>query len=127
MFLQQANAQTVDSVPGGNFHESILRISNIQDFTAQRLSSGHVLISWHATRESTDSGFVLERKKENEGVFKPVCFIANHPDKSGASIQDYSFRDNNNFKGTSFYRIRQTDPSGKNYFTAVKKVKGIER
>ncbi|MFL5741257.1 MAG: hypothetical protein ACJ75B_13625 [Flavisolibacter sp.] len=127
MMFQQTRAQSIDSIPGGNFHESILYLSNIFDFTVQRLSSGHVLVSWHATVQTTDSGFVLERKKENEGVFVPVGFIASRSDMTGTSILDYSFRDNNNFKGASFYRIRQTDHSGKNYFTAAKQIKSIER
>ena len=127
LIFQQIRAQSMDSIPGGNFHESVSHMSNIIDFTVQRLSSGHVLVSWHAAAETTDSGFVLERKKQNEGVFVPVGFISSRFDQAGTSVLDYSFRDNNNYKGASFYRIRQTDHSGKQYFTAVKEVKSIER
>ena len=119
----QPSARSADPVPGGSFSESMTHFRNIIDFTVHRLSSGRVLVCWHTAAGSRDKGFVLERKNGDEAVFVPVALIPSQAG-TGQETLDYTFSDKNNYSGISYYRIKQTDSSGKNYFTTVAKING---
>ncbi|MBL7703034.1 MAG: T9SS type A sorting domain-containing protein [Ferruginibacter sp.] len=96
------------------------------EFYAKRLNNTQVQLDWKTTQEINNKGFHIERKKENEGTFNPIDFVNTKAGMGGNSSfpLDYRKLDNNNFTGTTYYRIRQEDIDGRTSYSVVRIVKG---
>ena len=98
----------------------------IEDFIIQRLSGARVYITWHTTGSDT-RGFVVERKMGYNELFLPVSFIEVKSASGRDGIVDYEFTDQNNYNGTSYYRIRQKDSKGITFYSRTWEVNGKDR
>ena len=69
----------------------------------------HVFISWGTTKETNNAYFTIEKSKDNKHYTKVI-------DIPGADnsrwYKEYAETDYQPYKGTSYYRIRQTDNAG---------------
>jgi hypothetical protein len=93
------------------------------DMKASRLNADEVSLSWTSASEENNAGFEVERKLEGSEEFSKVGFIPGF----GSSSQptNYRFSDKNAFDGTSYYRFRQIDFSGKGTYSAIMTVSGL--
>jgi len=93
------------------------------DIKAIRLNIDEVSLSWTTAAEENNAGFEIERKLDGSDEFARVGFIPGF----GSSSQptNYRFSDKNAFDGTSYYRFRQIDFSGKGTYSAIMAVNGL--
>ena len=100
---------------------------SLTSFNARRLSKQNVLISWETKTESHNKGFGIERRLENETSFTTNGFINSKAPNGNSSISlDYDFTDNNGYSGITYYRLKQTDMDDRDYYSAIKAVKGLD-
>jgi hypothetical protein len=107
-----------------SFHN--FRTVAIEDFFLQRLSGARVMLTWH-TKGSDTNGFVVERKMGYNELFFVVGFIEVKASSGKDGIVDYEFTDPNNYKGVSYYRIRQKDSKGTTFYSLIHEVTGKEK
>lgn len=137
IFLTGIGAVTVQANAPGNSYFSnaspVARSFNItaslpvslSDFNAKRSSSAQVNLLWQTVSEQNNKGFGVERKLENETSFSLMGFVNSEAQNGNSSIAlNYTFTDANTYKGTSYYRLRQTGTDGKNIYSPVKVVNG---
>jgi|GEM_PF-6369315 len=79
-------------------------------FYAERKSIDNVLLSWATATELNNAGFDIERMHENESTFSVIGFVEGQGTSNQASY--YSYTDNNNYQGLTYYRLRQIDFNG---------------
>jgi hypothetical protein len=97
------------------------------NFDALRTSIREVKLNWETKTESNNKGFDVQLRKDNEPVFITKGFVASQaPDGNSAVPLHYSFTDNNAYSGTSYYRLKQTDLDGKESYTMIKVVNGLD-
>ncbi|WP_332367743.1 ice-binding family protein [Spirosoma telluris] len=80
-------------------------------FTATALANHTVDLNWITSLETNNKGFQLERSKDL-ALFETIGEISVESSNSN-SLKTYRFLDLSPFLGTSYYRLRQTDLSGK--------------
>lgn len=104
---------------------TILPVTGME-FYAKKISNTQVQLNWKTIQEINNKGFHIERKKENEAAFNVVAFENSKAGFGGNSIfpLDYQKLDNNNFTGTTYYRIKQEDIDGRTAYSVVRIVKG---
>jgi hypothetical protein len=81
------------------------------ELKGQRINNEKVNLTWETKAEYNNKGFVLERQSiYNTTLFDSVVFVTG----AGTSYtkSEYNFTDLNNFKGNSFYRVKQVDLDG---------------
>ena len=83
----------------------------------------HVLLSWTTASEKGNAGFEVQRQDEGQTAFRRVGFVAGRGTSSAASA--YTFQDPNDFRGLSYYRLRQLDQDGTESFSPVRTVAGL--
>lgn len=94
------------------------------EFYAMRLSSTTVQLDWKTVQEINNKGFHIERKKENESGFASIGFVNSNANGGNSNISlQYQKMDNNNFKGITYYRLKQEDLDGRSTYSAVRIVK----
>ena len=83
---------------------------SLLNFTAQAEANRTVLLKWATSWEKANKGYVIERSKD----LKSFESIGEVTDVAGTSnsISSYKFVDQNPFRGTSYYRLRQVDLDG---------------
>ncbi len=80
---------------------------------------GEVRLEWTTATELNNSGFDIE--KSADGVnFEKIGFVAGHGSTTQKSV--YSFSDKQVRGGTTYYRLRQIDYSGVNFFSHIVEV-----
>ncbi len=86
------------------------------EFTAKAIDQ-YVVVSWKVASETNNDFFTVE--KSSDGIhWQEVAKIDGAGDSD--SETDYSLKDMNPFRGTSYYRLKQTDFDGKfEYFGPV--------
>jgi len=100
--------------------ECILPVEFIS-FDAHRISLSHVAVNWATAKEEKSKEFIVERS------FDGVTFVTVGKVKAAGnsnSVLTYSFTDKNDFKGTSYYRVREIDFNGDITSTKVVAVNG---
>jgi len=91
-------------------------------FEAQRTDIDHVLLKWKTTNELSNKGFDVERSLGNTKHFEKIDFV---PAQINAAIEkEYKLTDNNNYSGTSYYRLKQIDLDGKLTYSPIRAVRG---
>ena len=82
-----------------------------------------VLLSWATASEKDNAGFEVQRQDEGQTTFRRVGFVAGRGTSSNAS--EYTYQDPNDFRGVSYYRLRQVDDDGTESFSPVRAVSGL--
>ena len=105
---------------GGAINLSNNRVSNstaaplpvsLVSFTAKAQTSHTVDITWTTSLETNNRGFLVERSKDLK-AFDKVGDVGELPANSSA-LKNYHLTDETPYAGTSYYRLTQTDLSGK--------------
>lgn len=91
-------------------------------FEGSRLDIAHVLLRWKTTNEINSKGFDVERSLGNALLFAPISFVPSQGNDSRE--KKYDLRDNNDFDGISYYRLKQIDIDGRFTFSPIVAVKG---
>ena len=92
-------------------------------FDGKRLDREHALLNWKTTNEINSKGFDVERALGNTHNFTKRGFVAS---LQGGSIEKkYSFTDENNYPGISYYRLKQIDNDGQFSYSEIVTVKGF--
>lgn len=95
------------------------------DFRALRLNTATVQLNWQTATEQNNKGFEVERRFQNETVFRIVGFAPSLA-AGGNSTQllHYRYTDPNNYAGVTYYRLKQVDLDNRATYTLIKAVKG---
>lgn len=95
------------------------------EFYAKRISNTHVQLDWKTQQEINNRGFQIDRKKENEIDFTNIGFINSYASSGNSSLPlQYQKMDDNNFRGNTYYRLKQQDFNGRSTYSVVRIVKG---
>lgn len=96
------------------------------EFTAKRVSPLHVELRWKTIQEQHNSGFQVERKKENENKFTSISFVKSlAPDGNSSLPLEYQKTDTNNYSAQTWYRLRQVDEDGSSTYSVIRVVNGL--
>ncbi len=96
------------------------------EFNAKRINATTVELQWKTLQEINNKGFWIERKKDNEQNYTAVQFINSLAVNGNASSPvSYSFTDDNNYSGKTFYRLEQVDIDGASEYSTIRMVGGI--
>ena len=80
-------------------------------FTAKAQKNQTVDLAWTTSLETNNKGFIIERSKDLK-QFERVGEVSEIAANSNA-LKNYQLNDANAYSGTSYYRLTQTDLSGK--------------
>jgi len=80
----------------------------LASFTAG-INGGTIVLNWTTASETNNSGFAVERKKNN-GSFEQIAFV--NGQGTSTELNRYSYRDINLTSGRYTYRLKQTDFDG---------------
>jgi hypothetical protein len=96
---------------------------NFKSFNANRTSASNVAITWITASEQNSKGFNVQ--KNVGGEWKTIAFVPSQA-QGGNSSSDltYSFRDANNEKGITQYRIQQVDLDGNAKYSDIRAIRG---
>lgn len=75
-----------------------------------------VVLKWQTAQEQNSREFEIERSSDGN-AFNKIGMVA--AAGNSALTKDYSFTDSKPFKGTNYYRLRQTDLDGKFTYSKV--------
>jgi hypothetical protein len=104
---------------------TIILSTEVLTFEAERLNTTTVQLDWSVTSDEKNQGFEIQRMLEHELGFSKVGFVEKKID--GESINNYDFKDLNNDRGTSYYRLKQIGMDGQVSFSVVRAVAGEEQ
>ncbi len=90
----------------------------LTSFSANVLNGG-VVLSWTTATETNNSGFQVERSKDNES-FKQIIFVPGFG--TTTEPKSYSYTDNSVNSGTYYYRLKQIDFDGSFSYSEVLEV-----
>lgn len=95
--------------PGSTIPTGTLPIE-LLSFTGVYSESGYVLLEWATAVEMNNDYFTIEKTSDGK-IYEPLVVI----DGSGTTNYrtDYRYIDENPYKNTSYYRLKQTDFDGK--------------
>lgn len=97
----------------------------LADFDAVRLNHHQVKLDWETRSEQNNKGFQVERRLSNENSFTVRGFVASlAPGGNSSNDISYTFGDENNYSGISYYRLLQIDIDLHAVYTHIKAVKG---
>ena len=95
------------------------------DYNAKRINNSKVQLDWKTVQEIDNKGFFVERKKDNEVNFTQLHFVKSAAPNGNSSLPlNYSHIDANDFRGKTYYRLKQEDLDGKFMYSTVKLVNG---
>ena len=95
------------------------------EFNAKRINNSKVQLDWKTVQEIDNKGFFVERKKDNEVNFTQLHFVKSAAPNGNSSLPlSYSHVDANDFRGKTYYRLKQEDLDGKFMYSTVKLVNG---
>jgi len=96
-----------------------------KSFTATRSSNSQVVLEWETAMEENNRGFHVQRNVD--GAWKNIGFVFSQANGGNSSeVLKYAFKDANNSKGISQYRILQVDIDGKGKYSQIRSVHGVE-
>jgi Secretion system C-terminal sorting domain len=116
--IQQFSRWTLSSTGGP------LPVTGLE-FFAKRISGSQVQLNWSTRQEFNNKGFYIERKKANENAFTSTCFVGSPAPGGNSHLPlNYSKIDINEFKGITYYRLRQEDFDGRFSYSVIRFVNG---
>lgn len=86
----------------------------LTSFTAV-VKNNFVILEWSTASELNNSGFEVQRRKENSSSWEKICFI--NGKGSATSINKYSYTDYVGSFGSYSYRLKQIDLDGSYTFS----------
>ena len=93
------------------------------EFFARRINPTQVKLNWKTIQEMNNLGFYVERKKETDNDFGPTAFVNSKAFNGNSSMPlEYEKIDTNNFKGHTYYRLKQVDRDGKFAYSVIRMV-----
>lgn len=92
---------------------------------AKRLTMETVRLNWKTLNEIDTRGFDIERSFDNTGSFFKTGFL--NSVVNDLQEKKYIFNDNNNYEGTTFYRLKQLDADGHFTYSNIVSVKGVSK
>ena len=93
-------------------------------FTATR-NDARVLLKWQTPNESNNRLFEVQRRTTRND-FETISSIPTKAANGNSStLLSYEYEDLNNFKGSSYYRIRQVDNDGKSTYSQIRVITNI--
>lgn len=94
-------------------------------FTATRANNNQVVLEWETAMEENNKGFHVQRNVD--GSWKNIGFVFSQANGGNSTeVLKYAFKDANNSKGISQYRILQVDIDGKGKYSQIRSVHGLE-
>ncbi|MBO9201373.1 MULTISPECIES: T9SS type A sorting domain-containing protein [Niastella] len=95
------------------------------NFNASR-NGNAVTMQWTTNMESNNTGFEVQRSNGN-GAYETVGFVGTKAtDGNSATPLHYQFKETNNAKGNTYYRLAQVDKDGMRSISTVKGVRGMD-
>jgi hypothetical protein len=91
-------------------------------FEGRRINPELVKLNWKTANEFQNKGFEVQRSLGNITAFRPVGYVP--AQTSGAPEYEYELPDNNNYGGTSYYRLKQVDLDDHFTYSETVAVKG---
>ncbi len=96
---------------------------HFKSFNANRTTSSNVSIVWTTASEQNNKGFNVQ--KNVGGEWKTVVFVFSQAEGGNSSSDlTYSFKDANNEKGITQYRIQQVDLDGNAKYSDIRAIRG---
>jgi hypothetical protein len=131
--IAQGNADLVVVVEGNNLTNGIKQLLNtiectplpvhFKSFSASRTTPSNVSITWTTSSEQNSRGFNVQ--KNVGGEWKTIAFVFSQAEGGNSSSDlSYSFKDVNNEKGITQYRIQQVDLDGMAKYSDIKAIRG---
>ena len=104
------------NVPGNDNASTTIRVTGplpvvLVSFTAKTQENRTVAVAWTTSLETNNKGFLVERSKDLK-LFEHVGAVSEWSTMSN-SLKNYQLIDQMPYSGTSYYRLTQTDLSGK--------------
>jgi hypothetical protein len=94
-----------------------------KSFNASRTTTSNVSITWTTASEQNSKGFNVQ--KNVGGEWKTIAFVPSQALGGNSSYDiNYSFKDANNEKGITQYRVQQVDLDGKFAYTDIRAIRG---
>ena len=85
------------------------------------------MVKWETASEQNNTGFNVQRKADN-GDWQTIAFIPSAANGGNNSAElSYQYKDVNNAKGISQYRIQQINWNGQSQWSDVRSVRGAEQ
>jgi hypothetical protein len=95
---------------------------HFKSFNANRTTSSNVSISWTTASEQNNKGFNVQ--KNVGGEWKTIAFVFSQTeDGNSTSDLTYSFKDANQEKGITQYRIQQVDLDGNAKYSDIRAIR----
>ena len=95
---------------------------HFKSFNANRTTSSNVSISWTTAMEQNNKGFNVQ--KNVGGEWKTIAFVFSQTeDGNSTSDLTYSFKDANQEKGITQYRIQQVDLDGNAKYSDIRAIR----
>jgi hypothetical protein len=115
--LSFANLPNTYYIGSVNLSSSSLPV-NFISFTASPVNK-KVALSWAVSQEQNAHYFIIERSKD-----AVRWEILRHLDGKGEAdtVSQYTTNDENPYNGLSYYRLRVTDPDGKQSYSSIRSV-----
>ncbi len=92
---------------------------DLLDFIVRNNEDDHVHISWSTASENNNQYYVVQRSQDNKS-WTDIKRIEGAG--TSQSFRHYSITDNNPLSGTSYYRLKQVDYNGEEFFSDVRAV-----
>lgn len=93
-----------------------------KSFNANRTSASNVTITWTTASEQNSKGFNVQ--KNVGGEWKTIAFVFSQTEDGNSSTDlSYSFKDANNEKGITQYRIQQVDLDGNAKYSDIRAIR----
>ena len=93
-------------------------------FTATR-NDTRVLLKWQTPTESNNRLFEVQRRTTRNDFETVASIPSKAANGNSSALLSYEYVDLNNFKGSSYYRIRQVDRDGKSTFSQIRIITNI--
>lgn len=122
--LQQGSNMLTQGILQPYSTGAILPVTGLELY-AKRINPTTVELNWKTQTEINNKGFFIERKKDNENSFTGIHFTATAALGGNSSFPlQYTYNDNNNYTGKTWYRIKQDDNDGRSTYSAIRIVDG---
>ena len=93
-------------------------------FTATR-NDTRVSLKWQTPSESNNRLFEVQRRTTRNDFETIASIPSKAPNGNSSVLLSYEFDDMNNFKGSSYYRIRQVDRDGKSTYSQIRIITNV--
>jgi hypothetical protein len=93
-------------------------------FTATR-NDTRVSLKWQTPTESNNRLFEVQRRTTRNDFETVASVPSKAPNGNSSALLSYEYEDLNNFKGSSYYRIRQVDRDGKSTYSQIRIITNV--